>query len=477
MAAFFTVGEKKKRPGIYYRVTNIGGVEVAGAIDGICAAIFRAPWGPLCERVELECESNPEASVTAAFGTGMTTFVPIEQFKGGAKLIYAVRLGSGGSKGNLTLQTAGEVPVDCLTIEAKYVGTRSFAITIRDTLEYEDKRELLVLEGTYQRERFLFDKGENEISSLLGVFEEQKGVFVNIRRTAGFDGDGTLAPLNQQEMTPGTDPAVTNEDYASAFEKVETVFFNRLAVDSEEVGVHLMLSSFIDRIYQNGNLGVATIGEPVSVPYDTRLEHSRAFNQETVEYVGHDCYDTAGVHYEGARLAARISGMFASLSSDSVLFTHGLIDGCTRIGEQLTNRQYEKAIDNGMITLSVNSKGLVWIDEAINTLVSLPDNKDAGWKKVKRTKIRFELLNRVSETVSELRVRNDSDGRAAVVQAAQGVCNAMSGENKILPGATVREDESNPPMGDQAWFTIQADDIDALEKIYFVFQFRFSQNA
>ena len=34
----------------------------------------------------------------------------------------------------------------------------------------------------------------------------------------------------------------------------------------------------------------------------------------------------------------------------------------------------------------------------------------------------------------------------------------------ILDGYTVELDAANPPEGDSAWFIIQADDIDSLEK-------------
>ena len=50
-------------------------------------------------------------------------------------------------------------------------------------------------------------------------------------------------------------------------------------------------------------------------------------------------------------------------------------------------------------------------------------------------------------------------------------------EGKLFPGATFTQDTENPVSGDSAWFIIQADDIDSLEKIYLQYQFRYSQNA
>ena len=75
------------------------------------------------------------------------------------------------------------------------------------------------------------------------------------------------------------------------------------------------------------------------------------------------------------------------------------------------------------------------------------------------------------------RVSADSDGVADVVQTGQRVLNAMVSEGKLFTGAKFVEDPANPFEGDSAWFIIQADDIDSLEKIYLQYQFRYSQNV
>ena len=54
MAAFFIIGEKKTRPGVYFRYENYGTPPVAGADDGNCAVTIRSNWGPIGEAVLLE---------------------------------------------------------------------------------------------------------------------------------------------------------------------------------------------------------------------------------------------------------------------------------------------------------------------------------------------------------------------------------------------------------------------------------------
>ena len=42
----------------------------------------------------------------------------------------------------------------------------------------------------------------------------------------------------------------------------------------------------------------------------------------------------------------------------------------------------------------MNKSGQVWIDKAINTLITPPADRDEGWKKIRRTKTRYELIRR-----------------------------------------------------------------------------------
>jgi hypothetical protein len=53
----------------------------------------------------------------------------------------------------------------------------------------------------------------------------------------------------------------------------------------------------------------------------------------------------------------------------------------------------------------------------------------------------------------------------------------MVAERKLLGGAHCEIDPDNAPAGDSAWFLVFADDVDALEKMYFAFKFRFAPDG
>lgn len=470
MAGVFTIGEKKVRPGVYTRYENAGGVSLAGAVNGIGAVVIRANWGPLNKLVELD---SPSAAAST-FGTELTVDAITEMFNGGCSKVKAVRAGSGGTAATITLKDGASANV--VKITAKYVGNRPFNVTIRDSLLNDDKRECIIYSGTTEFEKVEFAKGSTgagEPAALVAAFANSK----NFTAEKLSDGNKVLATVAQEAMTAGTNPTVTNDEYSAALNVLEAGKWNVLCVDTEGTAVHALVQPFIQRIYLAGATPMACIAETKDVDLDTRMNHAAAFNDEKMVYVLNPAYDASGNLYDGYKLAARIGGMIAAVPSNTSL-THTVVNGFVSLAEPLTNSQIEKALQKGCLVLTVNASDQIWIESAINTLVTPSGNQDEGWKKIRRTKTRFELIERIVATTDPLigKINNDSDGRATFIAAAQGVVNAMIGEKKLLDG-TVYEDPLNPPAGDSAWFVIAVDDIDSIEKAYLTFKFRFSPES
>ncbi len=471
MAGVFTIGETKARPGVYTRYENAGGPQLAGAVNGIGAAVIKANWGPLNQLIELDGAN----AVAPVFGTALTVDTITEMFTGGCSKVKAVRAGTGGTAATIKLKDSAAV--DAVTITAKYVGDRAFSVTVRDSLLNTEKRECIIYAGTTEFEKVEFAKGAvglGEPAAIVAAFANSK----NFTATKAADGSKLLAEIAQSAMTAGTNPNVTTAEYSAAFNILEAGKWNVLCVDTEETTVHALIQPFIQRIYLAGATSMACVAETKAVELETRMTHAAAFNDEKMHYVLNPAYDASGKLYDGYKLAARIGGMIAAVASNTSL-THEVVRGFTSLAEPLTNSQIEKALAKGCIVLTVNASDQIWIESAINTLITPSGNQDAGWKKIRRTKTRFELMDRIVATTDPLigKVNNDSDGRATFIAAAQGVVNAMIGEKKLLPGGTVYEDPQNPPAGDSAWFIIAVDDIDSIEKAYLAFKFRFAPEA
>lgn len=475
MGAFFTAGETKVRPGVYQRYENNGGGTVAGALNGVVAIAITSNWGKLGEVHKF----GTLEEAYAAFGTGGTNgtvYDIAEVFQGGASEVKAVRLGTGGTKAVAALADTAGTPATAVTVTAKYEGSRAFTHTVRNVLGDSASRELIIYDGTTAIEKYTFTAGGDEASALVAVATTSPNF--TIAMASEYEGTGTLAAVTGAAFSAGTDPTIANSDYSAAFLLLEPEQWNTICVDTNEVAVHALLSAFVERVFTEGKLGMAVVGEPVATAIATRQSHAAAFNDYKTVFMGGGWYNASNELINGHRAAARIAGMIAAVpSSESV--TRKPIDGAVRLAETLTNTQYETCIRNGMLTVSTSSTGTIWIESGINTLVTISGEDDEGWKKIKRTKIRFELMQRANDSTEPLigNIPNNTDGLSTVIKTVQGVLNDMIAESKLLPGAKIEVDTSKTPVGDSAWFIITADDVDSLEKVYFLYRFRFSPNA
>lgn len=473
----FQTGESKIRPGVYVRTTNIGLPATVGVPLGTVAVLFKSTWGPLASLLTLEPYDMAESS----YGTGATMAALQEAFKGGAKRVLAFRLGGAGAvKAAITLKDTTGAPIDAVTITARYEGSRgaAFKAQIRDSLTDALKRELLIYEDTTLRQIVSFTKGA------LGVGEPQALAAAVLASgspwiTAANIADGTklLAVLASTTFTTaGVDPTVDGTSYTAGMTALEApaVSWDVLATDSVDTAIQATLAVYIDRIRGDGRRGMLALGEPTAVALATRQANAAAFNHPAIVYAGNGFADTSGVVIEGYLAACRLAGLIAGQPVTSSV-TNLVVQGGASVVGPLTNADIEVSLQNGMIVFTTNSKGQVRVEQGITTLVSLSADQDAGWKKIRRTRTRDNLVARIVAQWDEQvgRVANSDTGRALMIATAQGVVTSMIAEGAIAAG-TIGLDAGNPPAGDSAWFIATVDDLDSMEHVYLTFQFRYS---
>lgn len=471
MAVFYKEGERKTRPGIYQRHTNTGFDSLAGAQDGICAIPVRSTWGPLGKVIKNTLVNQLWSNYgSGTYGEDFTVPAAAAMFGGGASVVYTYRLGTGGKQ-------ASKVITEGLTVTAKYPGTMSISVAVQQKIGDAELKQFLVYAGTTQVEIFEFAAGgKTEGANLIAA--AAKSAYITVSGAAE-----TVAALAAASgaLEGGEDPKITNEDYSKAFAAFEPYYYNTIALDKdddENMTLSLLLQEYLKSAYELGKLGIIVVGEKTSVAFETRLAHAKAFNDAKVVYLGGG-YLAGTENRDGVMAICHLAGVIAATPSNRGI-VHTVIDGATDVCESLTYAQYEEAIRAGMLMVSLSPDGEIWYDSGINTLVK-PEGgtQDDGWKKIRRTKTRFEMIDRLDRELMPKvgRVSADSDGVADVVQTGQRVLNAMVSEGKLFTGAKFVEDPANPFEGDSAWFIIQADDIDSLEKIYLQYQFRYSQNV
>lgn len=465
MAGTFLLGEKKVRPGVYYRRERAG-ITTEGAINGICAVLYQSNWGALNEVFDFDQTMLNEVEDYAGDGADIIR----EALLGGATTVRAVRVGGEtGTSATITLKTADSTPKDAVKITAKYPGKRAFTIVV-DTDLISDQRRVRILDGVQVFQQFMFDTSSDEAASLVEAMANNR-FFVAEKLNKG-----ELADVTQTAFTAGTNPTVTNESYDVGTNVLERYRWNVIIADSSSVDVHATLFNFVKQSYETGHLGMACVAEEKSVALATRMSHAAAYNDEKMVYVLNGWKSITGTVYNGWLAAARIGGMIAG-SETNTSVTHDVIQSALELLEPMTNGEIIRAETKGCLVLSINDDDQIWIDNAINTLVTLNANMDEGWRKVRRTKCRFELIDRINRTHDKLigNINNDDNGRATIIAAAQKVINEMAGEAKLMPQSYVELDEAHPPEGDSVYLKLYILDIDSAEKIYNSFVFKFSQ--
>ncbi len=414
-------------------------------------------------------ELSAEAGYEQTFGTGLTTDAIREAIAGGAKTIIACRVGNGGTQGSVVLKDTEKE--EALSIMAIYPGEKDFTVTVREKLSDPALKECIFYAGTTEFEKVEFAAGEGEAKSLADALVLSRNFKAELKE--GKD-SALLEAVSQSTFTKGTNPQTTAGDYSNAFAQVEPYEFNTICVDTEDVEIHLLLQSFVNRIFNAGSLAQAVVAEKHTVELETRIEHAEAFNDIKMNYVLNAWVDEQGTVIDGYQTAARIAGMIGAVAANSCL-THTVISGFTEIMEKLTNTDITTAEQRGCIVLSYNKAKQVWIDNAVNTLIALADDQDEGWKKIRRVKTRFELIRRINTTTDELvgKVDPDNNGKATVISQMQSVGDAMREEGKLV-ACTVTESNVYKANSDSAWFDIDVIDKDSMEHIYLTFLFRFS---
>ena len=473
MSGFFTIGEKKTRPGIYNRLQNSEYVAPDNIPQGIVIAVVTGNWGELNKAVHVK--ATDDYSDYVGSGSGYNALKQI--FAGGVTEAVVCRVGTGGTKGSLEIKNTASTPVKLATVTAKYPGTRALAVTVKASLTDNTKKIIQISEGTKVLEQFEYTSSANECAAFTAALADSAYVDVEPEENPS----GIVATITQSALTGGAEPSVTSAAYSTGFDAVEADTAASLCcicVDSNDTAVHALAVAYVERIYEGGSYPLLVIGEASTTTLVNRMSSVSGYDDEKVHYVLNGWVDADGTEYTGYLAAARLAGMIAAGASN-VSLTHDVIEEATGLNESLTNAQIEAALNAGAIVFSLSRDGSVRIEKAINTFKTVTTEKDAGWKKVRRTKTRFEMMFRIEAATDDLigDVTNDENGRAAIIAAGQAVLDAMVGEGKIYSGAEFLLDEANPPQTDMAWFIIKADDMDSFEVGYLTYGFRFSVPA
>lgn len=456
MSQMYREGETRVRPDVYYRYTKKEDRNGKEAIDGTNALIMKAPWGPTSEVVGFTEPKNIRETYGDCIGVKMAEAI----FAEGATKVYIFRVGGeGGSKG--TLQQG-----ENLMFTAKHEGNYPVKIKVQKTPGNSTKQCMIIVENMV-KESFFFDVDElDETEQLMEQLKNSQYVTLEVT------GTGTI-PEFEDILEGGQDSAATPESYSEGLYALEPYYYNVICCDTVEDTVQELLAAYVEEAAKSGKYSIAVVGTEMNITLEERKAKAKAFNQSQVAFVGSTYKNREGEIATSSMVVAHLAGAIAATPSNQSII-HKTIEGAEDVAERFTNVQYEDAASNGMILLSKSADGQVWFDSGVTTLVIPAENQDGGWTKLKRVKVRNELMHRLDVLMEKKigRINCDADGIADAIQTGMGLLTDMENEKKFYSGGKFALDVDQAPTNDSAWFTIEVDDVDTLEKIYLHYGFR-----
>lgn len=257
------------------------------------------------------------------------------------------------------------------------------------------------------------------------------------------------------------------KDYLYAFSLLEKYKFNTLCVDTEDNFIHIILSEFINKLHCRGNMCFGVIGEGSDIPFETRLKNAKFFNSYAIVYIGASAVDVFGNKFEGKRAAARLAGIISAVPSECNI-VRKRIKGVVGLNENLLSYEYELADLCGMVVFGISKRGNVYIKNAITTFNYSENKNNTGWKKIRNTKVRFELIQRVNDTVKFFAEYETNKKRLkSIFYSVQMLLNIMYYEKKFLEDIKILVEAKNK----YSLVFICAYDVDSYGKSSFIYSF------
>ncbi|MEF2964918.1 phage tail sheath family protein [Paenibacillus sp. M1] len=478
----WSVSNQPVLPGLYMNFVSAAGTAIQPGARGVVVAPVKAHWGPVNQFVEVNNESAIRELFSDDETDGATAYTTLYlALLGGPKQLLAYRIAdSSAAAAQLTLQNTAAAE-NSVVLKAKYQGKRGndFKVTIQPSLSLADTKELKLYEGGTLLRTIMIGDGEAD-RAVEAINNDAGNHWIIAEKIA----DGILADVSGVSFAFGESgiSGITNADYVKATEAFETQDFHVLTLDGvTDAALRASIVSWLKRVRGEGKGIIATFGGTAAEDSGADAVNKAVSRSTAIDFEGAVNVGTGaimnGVTYSSAQVAAWVAGLIAGQSlKESTTYAAAPFEDVTR---RWTRSEQETGVQNGVFLL-VHDGRKVKVLRGVNTLVTLQEGRNKGWKKIRKIRVLDQInadLQRTAEDNYIGKVNNTEEGRLALIGAGKQYLQSLALDNVIeSTGFDVTLDPrfygstaQYQPEDDQVFLAWTADDTDVMEQIFGTF--------
>ncbi len=444
----FSPGERKVRPGIYFRFTLAADDRITSGSRGTVAVPFKSSWGPVKEVISVA--SNRDITNKL----GLTATDPSLDLYRAAKmnsdkvLLYRV---NGGTEATATLGSDGgeEGGGSSGKATAKYPGSRGNGITLVVKQDPVESSSYIV--ETHMDTR----KVDSQVVSNIGELEDNEAVV--------FSGSGSLESDAGIVLSGGKDEDVATEDVADFLEALEHEHFDALAM-IDFLGDKLLNPMYVDFVRtmrESRGVKFQGYGHGIEDRYEGVVNLGNRF------ILSEESNEDDAILYAVAWAAG--AGAGATLRQSNTFKT---IPGAVDVSPKYDNDEIISRLQKGEFLFTFDGRdNTVSVEQDINTV-----DGDSVFKKNKVVRIVDAINNDISRELKQIILGRKStgedipaneDGMQIVRTAVVLYLNSLQDEG-IVQNFDSEEDVTIEMTDVDAFYvTIAVQPVDSAEKFYF----------
>ena len=451
-------------PGFYNRFKSVAEKRIGTGIHGILAMPVKANWGPVEKVVSIKDEKD----LINKFGKDNTAYkLGRLALQGKPKELLLYRLTDGNEKvASITLKdTTVSSAINVLKLETKYPTDRKFNVTIKNNIINEDKKDLILFEGTKQV--YVFSELTGTMAEIVkSINENVENIW--LKATKLDEGNGELANITNESLTGGNDgtTSITNEHYLKAMENFEGYKADGFCLDGvADESLQNTIKAWVKRNKTRGNNIIAFLGCKHTDNIQQANTKSKQFNFEGVVNVAtQGIYE--GVKYTPAETACYIAalatgkGLKESICNEKTIFED--------VEPRLSKEEIEIALASGTLVMAIDDNEVIVVDD-VNTLKKYSEEQNDTWGYIRGIK----FMNAVDSDTALKRKEfigktpNNKTGQLVVICALKQYFEVLEKEG-VIEDFTVEIDEElqKNAKNDEFFWKWNAKYVNVMKRIY-----------